>query len=442
MSDSEDRARESKSLHDWFPAFHPKSTEELTILIQGGLVALDANVLLDLYRYIPQARNELISALRELGDRLWVPYQAGKEFHERRFNAISNQQKSFDDALSSLVQAKSQALKSLEQLQAACSIPEAELADCVRSLKRAFGGAEGKVKGQRNRLDVDQKSAISGDHILREIDDLLDGKVGPPLEADSEVRVREGAEARFSQKIPPGFEDSGKLGDRSLGDLLLWEQLIAEAKRRKIPVLLVSREQKPDWVRRRNEDVLGPHPLLVDEMNLRAGISFHLMHPGDFLRVAKTALKVAVSPSTVEVVKRGRGIEVEHVAQNRLFRQGSILGGERVEMALVEREHHMQNRMHQLKMRQAAFLGDASTLRAQLAELGSDSAEFNHGTARETIADLQVIETNLAQVEREIRSLDAEWKSIAALIADLNESRAARLSRNRQMDFPPGDSDG
>src|SRR5260370_42672268 len=41
-----------------------------------GLVVLDANVLLDLYRLTPEARNQVLDAFSHIGGRLWVPYQA------------------------------------------------------------------------------------------------------------------------------------------------------------------------------------------------------------------------------------------------------------------------------------------------------------------------------------------------------------------------------
>ncbi|WP_449349178.1 PIN-like domain-containing protein [Streptomyces shaanxiensis] len=53
------------------------------------MVAPDANVLLNLYRYTEQARTDLLGALGALGDRLWVPHQVVDEFWRNRESVIS-----------------------------------------------------------------------------------------------------------------------------------------------------------------------------------------------------------------------------------------------------------------------------------------------------------------------------------------------------------------
>ena len=43
-----------------------------------------ANVLLNLYRYNDETRNEFIKIIKFYKKRLWIPYQVGLEFHRRR----------------------------------------------------------------------------------------------------------------------------------------------------------------------------------------------------------------------------------------------------------------------------------------------------------------------------------------------------------------------
>ncbi|MFB7363267.1 PIN-like domain-containing protein, partial [Streptomyces hydrogenans] len=57
--------------------------------VKEYLVTLDTNVLLNLYRFTPQARNELLSVLRTLQDRLWVSHQVTKEYYSRRMTAVN-----------------------------------------------------------------------------------------------------------------------------------------------------------------------------------------------------------------------------------------------------------------------------------------------------------------------------------------------------------------
>ena len=55
-----------------------------------GLIVLDANVLLDLYRITPDARDQVLETLRSVVERLWVPYQAALEFSRNRKEVVKD----------------------------------------------------------------------------------------------------------------------------------------------------------------------------------------------------------------------------------------------------------------------------------------------------------------------------------------------------------------
>ena len=48
-----------------------------------------------------------------------------------------------------------------------------------------------------------------------------------------------------------------KEGSQALGDYVLWRQLLDEAAKRKLPVLLVTNDQKEDWYRRCTASLSG-----------------------------------------------------------------------------------------------------------------------------------------------------------------------------------------
>ena len=57
--------------------------KELNTLWKDGLVVLDTNVLLNLYRYPDKGRAELLQVLRDFQQQLWLPHRVGLEFHQR-----------------------------------------------------------------------------------------------------------------------------------------------------------------------------------------------------------------------------------------------------------------------------------------------------------------------------------------------------------------------
>ena len=75
----------------YFSAYYPISEEEIKAIWKNCIFVLDSNILLDLYRYTEDTRDELIEILEDLGDRLWIPNHVGYEFMRNRIDVIQEQ---------------------------------------------------------------------------------------------------------------------------------------------------------------------------------------------------------------------------------------------------------------------------------------------------------------------------------------------------------------
>src|SRR4051794_31619323 len=69
-----------RTVRQFFPDYYPISSQENIGINQHALFCIDANVLLNLYRYSDKTRNELLHVLELVIDRLWFPYQAALEY--------------------------------------------------------------------------------------------------------------------------------------------------------------------------------------------------------------------------------------------------------------------------------------------------------------------------------------------------------------------------
>ena len=76
-----------------FPEYQKKSKEELNQMLENAIVVFDTNVLLNLYRYSEDTRNALKRVIEWCGDRLFMPYQVGYEFYNKRLEVIDEQTK-------------------------------------------------------------------------------------------------------------------------------------------------------------------------------------------------------------------------------------------------------------------------------------------------------------------------------------------------------------
>jgi PIN like domain len=72
-----------------FVGFKIASSEQLDAALREAVVAVDANVLLDLYRFRPQTSQDLIKTLKSLGDRLDDLCKGVSCGHETRVSMIT-----------------------------------------------------------------------------------------------------------------------------------------------------------------------------------------------------------------------------------------------------------------------------------------------------------------------------------------------------------------
>jgi hypothetical protein len=279
-----------------FPGFYPPTDDEYKQLWSEGIFAFDANVLLNVYRYTPATRDGLFEVLRGLQDRIWLPHQAGLEYQERRLDVIE------------------QAANEYERRQAVISEALEKLKTTVRSQARHAYLSEidilpvldRAIKQIRRLLDKQRKEHpdyLESDQLRETITTLFDGKVGDPFMRERRTQILERAKQRFEDKIPPGYEDSDKLGERVYGDVILWFQLLEHAKATKTPVVFVTDDRKEDWWIRRKGKIIGPRSELLHEMRSDAGVQFYMYPSDQFLEHAQAFLELQKQPAAIEEVR-------------------------------------------------------------------------------------------------------------------------------------------
>lgn len=79
-----------------FFGFYEASENEISDAWSNGIFAFDANTLLNLYRYSENTRNDFLTAIRKLSEKLFLPYQAAHEFHSNRLTVINNQDEAYE----------------------------------------------------------------------------------------------------------------------------------------------------------------------------------------------------------------------------------------------------------------------------------------------------------------------------------------------------------
>lgn len=302
MTDPQEQAPPLTSMREALPGYYRPAPEDLARWLREGTVALDANVLLDAYRYSPAARDELLRVLGLLRDRLFLPHQAAVEFHRNRISALAGHVEWFGVQLKALDTASKQSRDAIRAVVNQCQATTSQaLREATAALAEAFEQAAAAVRQVADEYDLDVPRALNDDHILRELDGLLGRAVGPALSSAEHAAGVKEAKTRAERRIPPGYKDSNKNEPEvAAGDYLLWLQLISHARGARLPVVLVTRDTKEDWTRRENGIPAGTHPELVHEMLREAGVPFAAITPTELMREAARVLDAGVSERTFE----------------------------------------------------------------------------------------------------------------------------------------------
>lgn len=316
-------------MREHFSEFYAPTQEQFEALWADGLIVLDANVLLDLYRTPTDARGQFLELLEKVKDRLWIPYQAGLEFHRNRAKVISDKGKNISEILST-------AAKSFADIRGdvtALDIDKYGLGIESRPLLEELEQVQEKLSETIGKVHVAQLEMAKSDPIQEKLFDLYAEKVGsgPKDQAELNSLIADG-EKRYEDKIPPGYEDHGKSKnpndayffhngikyERQFGDLIFWRQIMSHAKKIKVDkIILVSSEKKEDWWRVLDGKRFGPHPELIQEIRREAGVSIFWMYPPDqFMKYAGQQANVTVSETALEEVRNAGASQSRPAVQN------------------------------------------------------------------------------------------------------------------------------
>ncbi|MFE1878925.1 PIN-like domain-containing protein [Streptomyces diastatochromogenes] len=313
-----------RRFHAWLqPVPSPQDAARLAFF-QDALIVLDTNVLLSLYEYTAESREEVLTALGQVSERLWMPYQVGLEFVRGRRSVLESRRRVLTDASKSVNAKLTAARKAITeakdtvraQLQKYARVPaeidaleelvsEGAVTEHLAVYRDAF---KTHLEMLRNGHDLSPANVETADPILPRVADLYGDRVG--LQPDDQLlqqRLDEAMAFRFPNQIPPGFKDFDKGTPlKAAGDFLIWEEVIEQAallpeeSRR---VLFVSNDVKEDWYDTSNGKQ-RPWPALLDEIKRRAGAELRLETPPAFYAGVGEYLNADLADDTYEEIRR------------------------------------------------------------------------------------------------------------------------------------------
>jgi predicted nucleic acid-binding protein len=224
-----------------FHGYYQPTSEEFKHLWDNCLFTLDANVLLNLYRYTPNTRSEFFRILERISKRLWIPHQVAWEYQRNRLNVISQQEKAYSEVINDLTEASNLLENKLNEYR---RHPYIDVQSIIEEIKRSFG----VIAKELEKKHKDHPDLLGSDDVRERITELFEGKVGSRYASDRMATIYTEGEKRYQANIPPGYMDAKEKKDNSkYGDLILWFQIMDKAKEQKSPVIFVCDDAKEDW---------------------------------------------------------------------------------------------------------------------------------------------------------------------------------------------------
>lgn len=291
-----------------FPGNFIPTEEEFAKLWDEGKFCIDANILLNLYRYTTPTKKALEDSLDYVSDKLIITHHAAKEFFRNRLGVTSGQAEEYQKALKQIDNLYSILINKTKH-----PCVEGEIVQNLNELRP-------QLEAQLNEKYKTLVSRLNNDEILIYIENLLKGKVVSQFdEAKIQLLSTEG-DQRYQKEIPPGYKDGKKdnSGDplRKYGDLIIWKQLIEYAKNESKPIVFITDDRKEDWWLEQNGKKIGPRPELIEEFRNDTKQLFWMYPVERFVEKAFEALNTPVSKEAIEEI-------IETSNENTAFRESS-----------------------------------------------------------------------------------------------------------------------
>ncbi|MEE4011693.1 PIN domain-containing protein [Roseibium sp. FZY0029] len=304
-------------MKDIFPEYDNSKNLDFNNVWKNATFVFDANVLLNLYRYHAETRDQLLNIFEALKEQVWIPYHVALEFQRNRLNVIADQSKRFAEVRKIVSGVSAGLRQDLEKLQLDRRHSLIDPNPLMISIDRVVNDFFKKLdKLQDKQLKINEK-----DPLKEKIERIFHEKVGEEPESQEilDDYYRE-AEARFKLFLPPGYKDNhkedienffhkGKLYRKKFGDYLIWVQILDYFREKKAEKFLVfvTDDAKEDWWWKVDSDgvkTIGPRPELIDEARRIAGIREFLMYrPELFLKYSKDYLRVDVTEDALQDVR-------------------------------------------------------------------------------------------------------------------------------------------
>lgn len=273
-----------KTFHHYFRPTH----SELRGLWENGLFCFDASVLLNVYGYSNETREELVSFIRKNAERVRLPYQFALEYARNRGSVIIRQVRNY-----------MKVEKELDQIKQISIKPKRDHPYLSPQSLAAYEAIQMELAENRKAME----KLVGSDPYSETFLEVFSGKIGPMPTADELSQLEAKAKERYDARIPPGYEDLKEKGiPEAYGDCIGWQQLMQMAADEHKGIILAIDDFKSDWWYIEQERTVGPRADLLEEFVRVTQQQVYIYTWENFLRDAKEFIAADIRQEAIEEV--------------------------------------------------------------------------------------------------------------------------------------------
>lgn len=319
-------AQSLQSLTSGFGHHYRPERARVVKAFNTGLIVFDTNVLLNVLRYTPSARRELLVVLKDLAHRCFVPYQVAVEYNRNRVRVVADRQTELQNISDEVDEINKSVRTVLNGFRNRSTLRASDVPALEKSVTDFLAALQSAHEEALRQYDLEPDQLVGRvDEWTSELDSILAGHVASRPSDDLLKADAEEAERRHRDSVAPGFKDANK------GDYLWWAETLRHPKLPGGAVLVISDDSaKGDWVYEERGIGVGPQPVLIDDVQKAGGTDLVLLTTRDLLRlVGEIDPQRGVSGETLdesEKILAARDVRWDQRTYERLLTQLSEEG--------------------------------------------------------------------------------------------------------------------
>lgn len=266
---------------------------DLPEFCKNAIFVLDTNSLLVPYNLGQESLDEIkrIYQIARDEERLFVPAHTLREFAKHRSSKISELFTEVDKALSSIPSIKDLNYPILGELEAykKLLVFKSDFTTFIKPYKEILQNLQESIN-EWNWFDPVTQLY----HDIFIINNIIDTN-------EDEVELIKQFEERMQNGTPPGNKDSSK-DTNAIGDFLIWKSILELGKSKNVNIVLITNDEKNDWMLKGNKKSISTRFELVDEYRRHTGgHQFTCLNFADFLKIQGALPAVVTEVKTVAI---------------------------------------------------------------------------------------------------------------------------------------------